>query len=192
MDKEIEVLLMKIKIEALRQISLVQRDGKAIQECELEDKPEFEDFDNVDVNTDEQAVAILSPETTLEEILKDEEKPQTKTEDKQQINIDEAIKEAEAVKSERDEPLQENTSAQDVVNVKPKRFDKVKAFLDARREWHIKRMELDYAYECSKKETYDRIYGFEYMIGYVDSLMRELDKKDKKINASNNNVASTY
>lgn len=192
MDKEMEIMLMKIKLEALRQISLVQRDGKAIQELELEDKPEFEDFDDVDVNTDEQSAAILSPETTLETILKDEEEPQIKTEDKQQIHIDEAIKEAETVTPDRDETSQESATAQSYVSIKPKRLDKVRAFMDARREWHIKRMELEYAYECSKKETYDRIYGFEYMIGYVDSLMRELDKKDKKINAANNNTANTY
>ena len=100
-----------------------------------------------------------------------------------QITIEEAVADAEkqdkstptskstAQPASDDEPISKQTS-------KPRLIDLIRSYLQARRDWHYDRMSIEYGYECRKQQASDRIYGFEYMVKYIDKLIAEMKKDD--------------
>ncbi len=165
-DEKIINTLMSIQNEALRQIAIEQRGGRAIQEKEISPCPDWHEFKG----------------ETLEEMVKaDETAPSSKD---AQITIDEAVADAEkqdqatptskptALHASDDEPTSKATS-------KPRLIDIVKSYLQARRDWHYDRMSIEYGYECRKQQASDRIYGFEHMVKFIDKMIEiEMDKDD--------------
>jgi hypothetical protein len=152
-DEKVLITLLGLKSEALRQITIEQRGGRAVQEEELDPEPEWEDYDQQDQN--------LLQHTTLEQLVSE----QNAKEDPQ-INIDEAIQSAQA--SETPPP-----PATECAHPRPTLRERISAYLDARREWNVKRMAQDYSYECRKQRVIDRTYGFQYMADYIDLLIKK-------------------
>ena len=148
MDAKALILLLGLKSEALKQITIEQRGGAAIPEEELDVKPGFEDFD-------QDNIKALLPETRLDDLVSSD------GEKDPQINMDEAIEDATLHQTPAATQKDLNEKSRPTVR------EKIRAFLDARREWNIRRMELEYRYECSKQKVIDRTYGFEYMVAYI-------------------------
>lgn len=174
-DEKILITLIGIQNEALKQIAIEQRGGKAIKEEEIAPCPDWQDF------RDERLDLLDVPKgETLEEMVRAEESVPSND---AQITIEEAVADAEkqdkstptskstAQPASDDEPTSKQTS-------KPRLIDLIRSYLQARRDWHYDRMSIEYGYECRKQQASDRIYGFEYMVKYIDKLIAEMKKDD--------------
>lgn len=160
-DEKILITLIGIQNEALKQIAIEQRGGKAIKEEEIAPCPDWQDF------RDERLDLLDVPKgETLEEMVRAEESVPSKD---AQITIEEAV--ADAEKQDKSTPTSKQTS-------KPRLIDLIRSYLQARRDWHYDRMSIEYGYECRKQQASDRIYGFEYMVKYIDKLIAEMKKDD--------------
>ncbi len=174
-DEKILITLMGLQNEALKQIAIEQRGGRAIKEEELSSCPEWQDF------KDERLDLLDVPKgDTLEEMVRAEENAPTVD---AQITIEEAV--ADAGKQDQATPTSKPTAqpASDDKTTskptsKPRLIDLVRSYLQARRDWHYDRMSIEYGYECRKQQASDRIYGFEYMVNYIDKLIAEMKKDD--------------
>ena len=179
-DEKILITLIGIQNEALKQIAIEQRGGKAIKEEEIAPCPDWQEF------KDERIGMMLDVPKgdTLEEMVRAEENAPTVD---AQITIEEAVADAEkqdqALPTSKptvqpasdDEPTSKVTSK---ATSKPRLIDLIKSYLQARRDWHYDRMSIEYGYECRKQQASDRIYGFEYMVKYIDKLIAEMKKDD--------------
>lgn len=157
-NKDIDLILREIEIECYRQISIEQRNGKAIKEDELEEYPDKENF-----NTD-----IMLEDYTLDKLVSDTQKADP------QIDIEEAIASAQE---------QESTSKQESPAPEA-RGGKIRAYFDALRDWHYEKREKEYKYQCAKQQAADRIHGFEVVIDYLRYIRKreaqKLKEEDKK------------
>ncbi len=177
-DEKILITLIGIQNEALKQIAIEQRGGKAIKEEEIAPCPDWQEF------KDERIGMMLDVPKgdTLEEMMKSEETAPTMVD--AQITIEEAVANAEIEQQATSEsetskqPKQEQTQTQTQKEIKPRFIDMVRSYLQARRDWHYDRMSIEYGYECRKQQASDRIYGFEYMVKYIDKLIAEMEKDD--------------
>lgn len=174
-DEKILITLMGIQNEALKQIAIEQRGGRAIKEEEISSCPEWQDF-----KEERMDLLDIPKGDTLEEMMNSDIAPAVSTE---QITIDEAVAEASkednvaskpnVTQEHSDEPSSKATS-------KPRFIDVIKSYLQARRDWHYDRMSIEYGYKCRKQQSSDRIYGFEYMVNYIDKLIAEMEKDEPK------------
>lgn len=176
-DEKILITLIGIQNEALKQIAIEQRGGKAIKEEEIAPCPDWQEF------KDERIGMMLDVPKgdTLEEMVRAEENAPATVD--AQITIEEAVADAEkqdqtlptskptVQPASDDEPTSKAAS-------KPRLIDLIKSYLQARRDWHYDRMSIEYGYECRKQQASDRIYGFEYMVKYIDKLIAEMKKDD--------------
>lgn len=179
-DEKILITLIGLQNEALKQIAIEQRGGKAIKEEEIAPCPDWQEF------KDERIGMMLDVPKgdTLEEMVRAEENAPTVD---AQITIEEAVADAgkqdqalptskpTAQPASDDEPTSKATSK---AASKPRLIDLIKSYLQARRDWHYDRMSIEYGYECRKQQASDRIYGFEYMVKYIDKLIAEMKKDD--------------
>ena len=170
-DEKILITLIGIQNEALKQIAIEQRGGKAIKEEEIAPCPDWQEF------KDERLDLLDVPKgETLEEMVRAEESVPSKD---AQITIEEAV--ADAGKQDQATPTSKPTAqpaSDDKQTSKPRLIDLIKSYLQARRDWHYDRMSIEYGYECRKQQASDRIYGFEYMVKYIDKLIAEMKKDD--------------
>ena len=180
-DEKILITLIGIQNEALKQIAIEQRGGKAIKEEEIAPCPDWQEF------KDERIGMMLDVPKgdTLEEMVRAEENAPATVD--AQITIEEAVadgeKQDQALPTSKptvqpasdDEPTSKVTSK---ATSKPRLIDLIKSYLQARRDWHYERMSIEYGYECRKQQASDRIYGFEYMVKYIDKLIAEMKKDD--------------
>lgn len=174
-DEKILITLIGIQNEALKQIAIEQRGGKAIKEEEIAPCPDWQEF------KDERLDLLDVPKgETLEEMVRAEENAPTVD---AQITIEEAV--ASVEKQDQTLPTSKPTAqpASDYEPTskaasKPRLIDLIKSYLQARRDWHYDRMSIEYGYECRKQQASDRIYGFEYMVKYIDKLIVEMKKDD--------------
>lgn len=174
-DEKILITLIGIQNEALKQIAIEQRGGKAIKEEEIAPCPDWQEF------KDERLDLLDVPKgETLEEMVRAEENAPTVD---AQITIEEAV--ASVEKQDQALPTSKPTAqpASDYEPTskaasKPRLIDLIKSYLQARRDWHYDRMSIEYGYECRKQQASDRIYGFEYMVKYIDKLIAEMKKDD--------------
>ena len=160
-DEKILITLIGIQNEALKQIAIEQRGGKAIKEEEIAPCPDWQEF------KDERIGMMLDVPKgdTIEEAVADAEKQ------------DQALPTSKPTvqPASDDEPTSKVTSK---ATSKPRLIDLIKSYLQARRDWHYDRMSIEYGYEGRKQQASDRIYGFEYMVKYIDKLIAEMKKDD--------------
>ncbi len=174
-DEKILITLMGLQNEALKQIAIEQRGGRAIKEEEIAPCPDWQDF------RDERLDLLDVPKgETLEEMVRAEENAPTVD---AQVTIEEAV--ADAGKQDQATPTSKpaaqpasDDKTTSKVTSKPRLIDLVRSYLQARRDWHYDRMSIEYGYECRKQQASDRIYGFEYMVNYIDKLIAEMKKDD--------------
>lgn len=163
-NKDIDLILREIEIECYRQISIEQRNGRAIQEDELEPYPCKEDF-----NTD-----IMLEDYTLDKLVADSQQVDP------QIDMEEAIQNTPKQSSD-EKNMPEPTSK--VETKEPKvRGGKLRAYFDAIRDWHYDKHEKEYKYQCAKQQTADRIHGFEVVIDYLHYIKKREAQKLKDEN----------
>lgn len=181
-DEKILITLMGIQNEALKQIAIEQRGGRAIKEEEISSCPEWQDF-----KEERMDLLDIPKGDTLEEMMNSDIAPAVSTE---QITIDEAVADASKEDNAASKPnvKQEHSDEHaSKATSKPRLIDIIKSYLQARRDWHYDRMSIEYGYECRKQQASDRIYGFEYMVNYIDKLIAEMEKDEPK-NAPNMQV----
>lgn len=163
-DKDIDLILREIEIECYRQISIEQRNGRAIKEDELEPYPDKEEY----------CPDIMLEDYTLDKLVADVQKEDP------QIDIEEAIQ--NAPKQSSDEPKsQEPTSTAEAKEPRA-RGGKLKAYFDAIRDWHYDKHEKEYKFQCAKQQTADRIHGFEVVIDYLHYIKKREAQKLKDEN----------
>lgn len=160
MDANLKITLMGIQNEMLRQITIEQRAGRAVQEEELDPEPTFEEHDQPDQD--------LLQNTTLEQLVSGS------TAKNPQIDMEEAIENAQVAETATPAPKSEDTRTY------PTLRERISAYLDARREWHVKRMAQDYSYGCRKQQVIDRTYGFQFVVEYIDTLIKKIEAEEKK------------
>lgn len=146
MDAVIILALKEIQLECYKQIAVEQRGGRAIAEDVLAPYPEKADYTS----------DIALEGYTLDQLVAD-------AKDKNpQIDIEEVIQNATPQQNTDDQQAQRSAKGVGV---------KIKAYFEALRDWHYEKREKEYEYQCSKQQTYDRTYGFEYIAKYIDTLL---------------------
>lgn len=173
-DEKILITLIGIQNEALKQIAIEQRGGKAIKEEEIAPCPDWQEFKDEGIGT----LLDVPKGDTLEEMMKSEETVPAMVD--AQITIEEAVANAELEQqaTSESETSKQPKQGQTQKEIKPRFIDIVRSYLQARRDWHYDRMSIEYGYECRKQQASDRIYGFEYMVKYIDKLITEMKKDD--------------
>lgn len=154
MDAIIILALKEIQLECYKQIAIEQRGGRAIPEEPIAPYPNEADY----------SANIMLENYTLDQLVADTQKEDP------QIDIEEAIHTASA--------QQQTSSAQEDVQEPRRRGGKIKAYFDAIRDWHYDKREKEYEYQCSKQQTYDRTYGFEYIAKYIDTFLKKWEKDE--------------
>lgn len=152
-NMKIKAVLQRIEIECYSAIANEQRLGRAIKEQKLDPYPQKYEF---------ATLAELASSQTSEQPKKDP-----------QVSIEEAVKNAP------DKSVPKNDSSEDDA----RRYrSKLGAYFDAVRQWYYDKKEKEYEYYCAKRQTADRIYGFEYVIDVIHGIIKELELEEQRNN----------
>lgn len=153
-------ILQQIKIDLLDYKAHVQRNGRALEEPDIDDEPQEQDYMSVGEPTE----GIMTFEQLIEEQV-DAPSP-----------IEELVSRAEQITAQT-EPSE--GAASDMISMpakpKPSRFwTKFNAWLVARSAWRIKKSNLEYEYERKKTDVENICSGLDYAI---DLINKEIERQ---------------
>lgn len=171
---ELLVTLLQLKTYALERKAELLRGGRGLQETEIPDEPEIEDY-----IFEEAAPALpIRNDSNIADIL-------NKIKKDDQIDIEEAIANAAPVASAIASSAPTAATGAPAVNderpVKLNLTERIRSFRDARTAWRVEKYRIEDKDRRAKRDVLDKCYGYDDMIAFINKLIKNEQERNASI-----------
>lgn len=168
-------ILREIQIELLTEKARIQRNGRALEEENLEDEPEKADFiadKSIEgtVTFDQLIEQQLNEPTPIELLTHAAEKLDAEPPAQDERRSSEKTANEESSSKDPDEASDKKAAKKS----KPSRITRINAWRTARAAWRIKKNKLEYEHDRTKADVVNMCYGIDFALKIID---REIDRQ---------------